>query len=236
LAIRRDENPRPSPPPSSADRTAEGDLPVLAGVRRVRSLRGFNEALRASGYGAFRQEVPSIGTHLGLTLGRWRLRIGGNDAWMSAPSTTGPGAVRAYLFEVRLDGGYEFLRWRGLTGFALLGVSGASFTMDALAPHWNYLGAGAGGQAAHLGNPPTIQRDVMFLTLQTGFEHVFPLGGDRRETFALLISIQAGYTQQLALGPWFSDKPHADVPGTPDVDFSGTWIALGAGFAALDGK
>jgi hypothetical protein len=58
------------------------------------------------------------------------------------------------------------------------------------------------------------------------------LGG----TVALLVSVQAGYTKQLGLGPWFADVPHVDVPGTPDVDFSGSWLALGVGIVALDVK
>jgi hypothetical protein len=217
---------------SPAERRIEFDLPVLVGVRHFRSLRGFDDALRASGYGVFPRSFPSLGGHLGLTLGRWRLRFSGNDAWTSVASRTGtPGAVRADLFEARLDGGYDFLRWRSLTGFALLGIGGSSFSMDARAPNWNYLGA----QGAALGNPSTIKRDAGLLTLQAGFEDFLPLGRVEGGTLALLVSIQAGYTQQLGLGPWFASQlPRADVPGTPDVDFSGTWVTFGAGIVWFD--
>jgi hypothetical protein len=208
------------------ERTIEFDLPVLVGVRHVRSLRGFDDALRASGYGGFPQSLPSLGGHMGVTLGRWRLRFAADDAWMSAASSTGShGTVSADLVEVRVDGGYDFLRWRTLTGFALLGIGGSTFTMDAVAPNWNYLGA----QGAVLGNPTRIRRDAGLLTLQAGFSNLFVLGRGGGGTVALLASIQAGYTQQLGLGPWFAEVPHANVPGTPDVDFSGTWVALGAG-------
>jgi hypothetical protein len=225
----------PLPPPlapprgsTAATRTFEFDLGGLFGFRHFRSLRGFDDALRAKGYDAFPQTLPSAGGYLGLTLGRWRFRLVADDAWMSAASHTGPqGAVHANLGEARIDAGYDFLRWRNLSGFALLGIGGATFSMDALAPpNWNYLGA----QSAVLKNPSTIQRDAGLLTLQVGFEDFFPLARVDSGTLALFVSIQGGYAQQVGLGPWFaSGAPHANVPGTADVDFSGTFVALGAG-------
>jgi hypothetical protein len=39
-----------------------------------------------------------------------------------------------------------------------------------------------------------------------------------------------GCTQQLELGPWFTDESgRTNVEGTSDVDVSGTWLSLGVG-------
>jgi hypothetical protein len=222
---------RGTPPPFSlARRGVDGEVTVLPGVRLFRSLRGFDDALRAGGYGPFPQAVPSMQVFLGIALARWRFRLNWTDAWMAAASRTSDASVRANLFELGVDAGYDFLRWRGLTGFALVGLAGSTFTMDAVGPNWNYLG----GRTASLGNPTTIQRDMGFLALQAGFEEIVPLGAPESSSMGLLVSIQGGYSQEFALGTWSSSGTDGSVNDARDVNFGGSWLRVGLGIVGFE--
>jgi hypothetical protein len=220
-----------SPPPGLARRAAEGDLVVLAGMRLFRTLRGVDERLHASGYSAFSAVAPSFGGSLDFAFARWRFELMGIDSWTRA---TGPlGSIHADAFELRVSAGYDFLRWRGFTGFGLLGIGGSTFSMDEHGPNWNYLGS----RAAVLGSPDRIMRDAGLLTLEAGFEHLVPLvpfGRMDGSNLGLLISLQGGYTHQLGLGDWFaSGGGKANVAGSGDFDLSGTWLTLGVGAGAF---
>ncbi len=216
-----------SPPlPPLAGRLGDVDLTLHAGVRLVRSLEGLDDALRASGYGPFPRALPSLSGTLALSYARWRYRLGFSDAWTSAPSRTGSARIHGDLLEVNYEVGYDFLRWRGLTGFAIGGVAIGRFTMDARGANWNYLGS----RSATLGNPDRIERDGAMLALQAGFDQIVPLTwtGDAG-CLALIFSIQGGYDQELAVGGW-SDAAHAttEVSDGAFVDFGGTWVSVGA--------
>jgi hypothetical protein len=208
-------------------RTSGGELSAFSGVMRFRHLAGVDDALLASGYGPFPAVVPSVGGVLGASVRRWQLRVVWDGTWMSASSRTSPATVQASLISVGLEAGYDFLRWRGLTGNALLGVSGSTFTMDARGPNWNYLGSGT----ATLGNPTTIQRDAGLFTVGAGFEQFIPTWG---ETMPLVVSVQGGYTQAFANSSWSSTENKNSVPDRSGLDASGSWVRVGLGMAFLD--
>ncbi len=219
-----------SPPlPPLADRMGVVELTLRTGVRLVRSLEGLDSALRASGYGPFPRALPSLSGTLAVNYGRGRYRLGISDAWTSAPSRTGSASIDGDLMEVNYEAGYDFLRWRGLSGFAIGGVALGRFTMDARGANWNYLGS----RSATLGNPDRIDRDGALLTLQAGFDQIVPLtwsGG--AGCLALIVSIQGGYDQELGFAGWNSDaRPTAEVSDRASMDFGGAWVAVGAGIA-----
>jgi hypothetical protein len=215
--------PRSPRPPAVSDRNYEWALALWGGFRRFQSLQGLDKSLHASGYGSFSDRMPSLGGAMDIGVHRWRFQLAVTDDWTSASGPAGA-AVHANLLELRAAAGYDFLRWRGLTGFALLGIGGASFTMDARAPNWDYLGS----RASALGNPSSILRDAGLLTVQAGFEEIVPLGQVQAPSRGLLFSLQGGYTRQLGLGDWFtSGQGHVADP--IDLDFSGGWITFGAG-------
>jgi hypothetical protein len=213
---------------SLAHRKLELDFSALAGTRLVRSFQGLDEALDANGYGPFPRVLPSWTGFLVLDYRRWKFRLLFDGAWMRADSRTGGGNVGAYLVAGRLDAGYDFLRWRGLTGYALAGIGGVTFTMDARAPHWDYLGP----QAATLGNTNQINRDAWLLTLVTGFQEIIPFGPPSAGNWlGLILTLEGGYEQQLGLGSWFSSDQdnHGSVAGTKALDLGGSFVSLGVG-------
>jgi hypothetical protein len=214
----------PWKPPGYSERKADGDLTLLTGARVFRSLHAFDQPLRAAGYNPFGSVAPELGASLGLAYWRVRGELMGVDAWTRA---NGPaGSIHANLVEVRLTVGFDFLRWRGLTGIALLGIGGSSFYMDNRGPNWDYLGARA---ASH---PAGIMRDAGLLTFGLGFRQYVPFGrADGANGVGLLLSLQAGYSQQFGLTSWASEEDQSTkVEGMPDIDLSGPSLALGLGF------
>jgi hypothetical protein len=217
---------------SLADRKFELGFSLLAGTRLVRSFQGLDQALEANGYGPFSSTLPSWAAFLDVAFRRWRFRLLFDGGWTSAESQTGDGHIGANLVAGRLDAGYDFLRWRGLTGYALAGIGGVTFTMGARAPHWNYLGS----QAATLGNPDEINRDAWLLTLATGFQQIIPFGSPLRGNWwGLILSLEGGYTQQLGLGSWFANDQdnHGSVAGTKALDLGGTFVSFGVGIGVF---
>jgi hypothetical protein len=215
------------PSQSFATRSSGGELSMFSRGVRFQHLAGVDRALSASGHDPFPPVAPSLGVVLGLAVRRWQLRIIWDGAWTSASSRTGPATVHANLLSIALEGGYDFLRWRGLTGFALVGVGAGTFTMDAHGPNWDYLGGGT----ATLGNPTTIERDTGLFTFGAGFEQFIPTWSVR---MPLVVSIQGGYTQAFAGGSWSSSENKNSVPDPNGGDFSGSWIRIGLGMAFLD--
>jgi hypothetical protein len=216
----------PRPEPTIEARAAAGELLLGPGVALFRSLGGLDRALVASGYASFPRVAPTLDVLLDFAIRRWRFGMVYSGSWMRADSRTSAASVRATLTVVGCEGGYEFFRWRGLTGFARTAISIGTFTVDAAGPGWNYLGAGT----AALGNPTTIQRDPIFASLELGFEQLVPLASEVYADF----SVRAGYSQAFAAGDWFSSENHAQVADPNGVDFSSSWIRLGFGIALSD--
>jgi hypothetical protein len=123
--------------------------------------------------------------------------------------------------------GYDFLRWRGLSGYALLGLTADAFRMDARGPNWDYLGS----QAGALDNPDVISREIGMFTIETGFQQFVPFKPASASGSGLIGSLQFGYGQQFALGSWGSSNSSNSnrVAGTSDMNLSGMWISLGVG-------
>ena len=170
----------PEPPRSLARRTFEIGLEALGGVRSL-SLAPFDGPLRASGYAPFPRVLPSAGAAAYAVFGRWRFTLWFQFAWGRARALRGTGGVDANFVEGRLAGGYDFLRWRGFTGFVLGGIGGGTLGIDASGPRWTYLAR----TAADLASPNGISRDNWELTLQTGFQQIVPL--EREENALSLV-------------------------------------------------
>jgi hypothetical protein len=211
--------PAPVPPPSLADRTFEVGLDALGGVRAL-SLGAFDGPLRASGYAPFPRAFPSAGGGGHVVLGRWRFGLWFQYAWGRA--RRGSGGVDADLLEFRFAGGYDFVRWRGFTGFVLGGIGEGTFDIDAHGPGWTYLAS----TAANLGGN-RISRSNGELTLQTGFQQIVPLS--RADAgMSLFFSLNGGYTQQLGISGWFSGpSSRSTVEGPPHLNLGGTWVLFG---------
>jgi hypothetical protein len=216
----------PPRPRSFAYRKYGGEVVLFSGIARFPHLDRVSDALVASGHEPFPTVVPNLGFVLDLALRRWRLRLVWDWSWMNASSRTSAANVHARLVSIGLDAGYEFLRWRGLTGFVLAGVGGSGFTMNALGPGWNYLGS----RTAELGNPGSITRDTGLLSLSAGFEQYLPW---RNNDLPLVVSLQCGYSQAFATGSWFTldNNNQHDVPDPTGMDVSGSWVRVGFGFA-----
>ena len=123
--------------------------------------------------------------------------------------------VGADIADIHLDAGYDFLRWRGLTGFALGGIGVSSFTIDAPAGHWSYVTERASG----LGDANRIEQESGVLSAQVGFEQLVPLGkASANEMFALLLSLRGGYLGQFAHAGWRTDDDSRSVGGLPSVE------------------
>lgn len=210
------------PPSSLADRTFEIELEALYGVRMI-SLGAFDGPLQASGYASFPRTFPSAGGAAQVVFGRWRFALWFQYAWARARSLTGTGGVDADLLEFRLAGGYDFLRWRGFTGFVLGGIGGGTFDIDAHGPRWTYLA----GTAADLAAADTISRSNGELTLQAGFQQIVPLS--RADAgMSLFFSLNGGYSQQLGISGWFSGPSAQNaVEAPPHLNLGGTWVLVG---------
>ncbi len=214
--------------PTGLDARSAGVTLVLPiGLHVFRSLRGFDDALRASGYAPFARVAPSLGGAMHLEFHRWRLQMLIGDARTRADGPAG--SIHADALETHLAGGYDFLRWRGLTGYAMLGFSGEQFRMDARGPNWDYLG----NQAGVLGNPDSISRDIWMFTIETGLQQFIPFRP--MPTLGLVATLQLGYAQQFSLGSWSATNGGSDhVPGTSDLNLSGPWISLGLGIGYVE--
>jgi hypothetical protein len=224
---------RAPPTPSYATRSVGLELTPIAEVLRFPRLSGIDDALRASGHDAFPELVPGFGAFLGITWKRWQFRLLADGASMSATSRTSPATVGATMFSVTAEGGYDFLRWRGLTGFALLDLGVRSFSMDGKGPGWNYLGSGT----ATLGNPTTISLTSELVGASAGFAQFIPIWN---HATPLVLSIQGGYTQGFG-SSWLSgddsSSSNRSMPEVPDphgANLSGPWIRLGFGIAIVN--
>jgi hypothetical protein len=214
----------PTPTPSPfARRRADAQLTIFSGVHVFRSLQGLDDALRASGYGPFPASVPSLDALLSFSIRRWRFDLLWSYEWMAASSNTSDARIRAELVGGSAEAGYDFLRWGHLTGFATVGISGATLAMDARGVNWNYLG----DRASALGNPTSIERNAGFLALQVGFDEFLPL--DAPGEVGLIFGVRGGYTQQFGLGSWLAGDQGGSVSDRSGLDLGGTWLRFGFG-------
>jgi hypothetical protein len=213
--------PAPMPPRSLADRTFEVGLEAMGGVRAL-SLGAFDGPLRASGYAPFPRAFPSAGGAGYFVFGRWRFALWFQYAWGRARARSGSGGVDADLLDFRLAGGYDFLRWRGFTGFVLGGIGAGTFGIDAQGPGWTYLARTGADLGAN-----RISKNAGQLTLQAGFQQIVPLS--RADAgMSLFFSLNGGYSQQLGLSGWFGGPSlQSTVEGPPHLDLGGTWVLFG---------
>jgi hypothetical protein len=74
-------------------------------------------------------------------------------------------------------------------------------------------------------------RDDGLLTFGLGLRQYVPLGRvDPSATAGLILSVEAGYSQQFGLTSWTSsDDQSTNVGGMPDIDLSGPSVSLGLG-------
>jgi hypothetical protein len=201
------------PLPPFAPRIGEVGFSLSGEARRL-SAGGIQDTLRAAGYGSSPRTFVGGGGDLTITLARWRLEFsllvgGATTATSMAPSV---GDFVASL-------GYEFLRWRGLTGFALGGIGSTSYRIDRLPTAPGY----------HAGDW-IVAADTV-LQLGAGFEEAVPFLASRSrwtDGLAFTFGLRAGYLRQLVESRW-SDNRGNDIPGLPKVDLSGTWVALDVG-------
>ncbi len=145
----------------------------------------------------------------------------------SGPAPDGS-TIGARVIDARIDAGYEFLRWRGLTGFALGEIGATSFSIDAHGAKWTYVV----DRASNLGGAGSVGQASYSLGIQAGFEQFVPFGPVDHAPCGLLVSLRAGYLGQFADGGWATDGDSRSVEGLPVVDASGAWISLNVGFAA----
>jgi hypothetical protein len=145
-----------------------------------------------------------------LAIPRLRFALSLSTAAGSASITRDGNRVAASDTDARLDAGYEFLRWRGLTGFALGGLAASEFDFDA---HAN-----------------TVQQTSYMVSLQAGFEQLVRLFLCEQQWVVLMISLRGGYLAQLAPGGWMASDGNAwAVAGLPTLDLSGTLLSLNLG-------
>jgi len=227
--IRLRPRPPPRSPPSPEHRFGDMGITALAGTRRL-ALGGFDAPLRASGYAPFPRMLPSFGIAAQLAIKRWRFDVEIQRTWATARALAADSHLDASFAEVLLDFGYDFLHWRGLTGFVLGGFGGGNFTIDTGGPNWTYLAA----TAKSLGGASQISKDIGRVALQTGFQEILPLSSLGAATgfmgFALTLSVQGGYALQLGRPrAWSVGPSRSDVDGPPEVDLSGTWLFFGIG-------
>jgi len=200
----------------------------LVGVRRL-SVGTFDAPLRASGYDPLPRTFLGGGFDIGFVFSRWRfewpLFFGSAGAFNPRDGSH----VDAGIADIHIDAGYDFLRWRGLTGFALGGIGVSSFTIDARGAHWSYVTERASG----LGDANRIKLESGVLSAQVGFEQLVPLGkASANEMFALMLSIRGGYLAQFAQEGWRTDDDSRSVGGLPSVDLGGAWLSLNVGLGA----
>lgn len=162
-------------------------------------------------------------TGVEFAFARWRIQF---PAFLSGARAVGPrdgSQVGAGITDVHLDAGYDFLRWRGLTGFALAGTGVTSFSLDAHGAHWSYVTDRATG----VGGADRAKQDAWMFSGQLGFEQLVPLGrASANELWALAVSLRGGYLAQLANAGWATSDGAHTVAGLPAVDLGGAWVSL----------
>ncbi len=201
---------------------------ALAEARRF-SATPFDQPLRASGYGALPRTFPGLGFVVGFDVSRWRFEL----PFFFGGASTGPApdgsTIGARITEARVDAGYEFLRWRGLTGFALGEIGVTSFSLDARGAKWTYVV----DHASNLGGAGSVGQAGSSLGIQAGFEQFVPFRTVDDAPCGLLVSLRGGYLGQFADAGWATDgEDSRSVGGLPAVNTSGAWISLNVGFAA----
>jgi hypothetical protein len=197
----------------------------LATLRRL-SVGAFDPSLRAAGYEMLPRTFLGGGFAVELSIPRWRFALSLATAVASASSTRDGNRVAAEDTDARLDAGYEFLRWRGLSGFALGGLAASEFDLDARDPRWTYVA----DHVANLGHANTVQQTSYMASLQAGFEQLVPLFLVEQQWIVLMISLRGGYLAQFASSGWMASDCHAwDVAGLPTLDLSGAWVSLNLG-------
>jgi hypothetical protein len=217
----------PPPPPvhiPTEDRLLQVSLTGLVGTRQL-SAAAFDQPLRASGYGPLPRNYVGGGLTLGLSLARWRFEGYFLYAPSGAPSLVDSSTAGAAAADVRIDFGYDVLRWRGLTAFVLGGIGDAALMMDTRDAHWTYV-----ADRTHVGSDVnTVEQDSIVLGAQVGLEQILPLG----DGYGLVFSLRGGYEQQVADTGWSKTNESGGVSGLPALDLSGGWVSLGVGFTAF---
>lgn len=214
----------PKPVPLD-ERWLEVSFEGLVGARRLSSVAAFDGPLRASGYGALPRTFVGGGANLAFSLARWRFELPFYYGVASAPSPVDSSSVGADFLDVRVDAGYEFLRWQGLTAFALGGFGMSALQIDTRDPHWTYVADRTGVS----NDVKTVEQDSFILAAQLGLEQIVPLG----QSWGLMLSLRGGYEQQVADLGWFSSGSDSkSISGLPSLDLSGGWVALGIGLTA----
>lgn len=215
----------PPPPPvrvPTEDRLLQITLAGLAGSRQL-SVGAFDQPLRANGFGPLPRDFIGGGLVLGVSVARWRLEGNFLYAPSGAASLTGSGSAGAALGDVRLDFGYDVLRWRGLTAFVMGGIGDAALMMDARDAHWTYV-----ADRTRVGTDVnTVEQDSVILGAEVGLEQILPLSS---AGIGLVFSLRAGYDQQVADIGWMTTGSSKSVGGLPSLDMSGGWLSFGAGF------
>ncbi len=216
----------PPPPPvpiPTEDRLLQITLAGLVGSRQL-SVGAFDQPLRASGFGPLPREFVGGGLVLGVSVARWRLEGNFLYAPSGASSLAGSGSAGAALGDVRLDFGYDVLRWRGLTAFVMGGIGDAALMMDARDAHWTYV-----ADRTRVGTDVnTVEQDSVVLGAELGLEQILPLSNT--PGIGLVFSLRAGYDQQIADIGWMATGSSKSVSGLPSLDMSGGWLSFGAGF------
>jgi hypothetical protein len=206
------------------DRLAQLSITGFAGVRRI-SVAAFDQPLRASGYAALPRSYVGGGGVIDFSLARWRFELPFFYGVASAPSLVDANSVGVAIADVRVDFGYDFLRWHGLTGFVLAGIGDTALMMDTRDPHWTYVA----DRTQVPGNVDTVEQDSLVLGVQVGFEQILPLG----DSWGLLLALRGGYEQQVADFGWSQTDGSGSVSGLPAVNLSGGWMTLGVGLTGF---
>ncbi len=187
---------------------------LFSGAARRLSAGGIQDAVRTAGYRSSPRTFLGAGFDVTGAVARWRLELavlaGG------ATTATSTGSVAASVADLLASVGYAFLRWRGLTGFALGGVGFTNYEIDRLPTAPGYRAGdriGIGGSVLSLG---------------AGFEEAVPFYAESTDGLALTFALRVGYLRQLEGSGWRDDQGN-DVHGLPNVDLSGTWVTLGVG-------
>jgi hypothetical protein len=224
---RADDNPVPL-----EDRWGQASLEALASGRTL-SVAAFDAPLRASGYGPLPRDYLGGGFALDFVFARWRLGLQLLYGVASAPSFAGGGSVGASVGDVSFDVGYDLFRSDRLTIFAAASLGDTALMLDARDPHWSYVAQSTGVGTA----VSTVEQDSLMLGAQLGFEQLVPLGRvSAHETYALMLSLRAGYQQQVANFGWeTSNSASTSLGGLPLVDLGGGWAAVGIGFGVFGG-
>jgi len=130
--------------------------------------------------------------------------------------------------------GYDLFRSDRLTIFVAGSLGDTALMLDARDPHWNYVAHSTGVGT----DVSTVEQDSLMLGAQLGFEQLVPLGrASAHERYALMLSLRAGYEQQVANFGWeTSNSASNSLGGLPLVDLGGGWAAVGIGFGVYGGS